>query len=213
MKLIMFTDTERCDFPYYVGRLLSEMTPKVIMIDNSDTQELFRAISNQIEGNDDEGQDIIERRGVTYLRDVAYSPDFFESFDYVIIHMGSNYNYEYIENADVIFAMPDYRPDSLANVPMLPEKTEYIFRDKAGKLNERSAAAIIGASAEQIVGSLEYDYNDYSQYISLLYNGRQSTRGLSENTMQALSYVIAKITGKSEKDILKEIKKERKSKA
>lgn len=212
MKLVTFMNSERCDFVYYIGRIISEMTSSVIIIDNSETHELFRAVLNPVDEEDNE-QDMIVRRNITYLKDIAFSPEFFPSFDYILVHQGANYDGEYIENSNEIFSMPDFRPDVLRDVPELPDRTIYILRDNAGKVNLASAAQMMDILPEKIVGTLDYDAEDYAHYISLLYNGRQRLTGLSESMIQALAFSVAKITGKDEKAVIRALKKERKSKS
>ena len=213
MKLITFMNSERCDFVYYLGRILSQLSVNVVLIDNSEQHELFRTIHGLIEDDTEEEEALIERGNVSYLKDIAYSPDFFKSFDYIVVQMGNNYNEEYIEYSDLVFCMPDYRPYSIEDVPGLPETTMYIMRDKAGKVNEKSDAELMGELPEQIVGSIDYDYNDYSAYLALLYNGRQRLKGLSEAMIEALAFVVSKVSEKDEKTVLKALKKERKEKA
>lgn len=212
MKLVSFIGTERCDFVYYLGRILSEISSNVIIIDNSVTHELFRTVLNSLD-EEDENRDMVIRSNITYLRDIAYSPEFFPTFDYIIVQEGNSCDEDYLEYSDHIIAMPDCKPDTLKNMPALPENVEYILRDRAGKVNERSAAAILDIDPERIAGFLEYDAYDYAHYISLLYNGRQKLSGLSEDMIQGLAYITAKVSGKPEKEVLKALKKERRSKA
>ena len=212
MKLVTIMNSERCDFVYYLGRILSQLSVNVILIDNSEKHELFRTIQGLLESDDKEEKSMIERGNVTYLKDVAYSPEFFASFDYIVVLMGNNHDEEYVNQSDLLFSMPDYRPDTLDDIAGLPETAMYIMRDKAGKINEKSAAEIMNILPTQIVGSIDYDYNDYSAYLALLYNGRQRLKGLSQAMIEALAFVVAKASEKDEKDVLKALKKERKEK-
>ena len=211
MKIVSFYGTERCDFVYYLGRILSGISANVIMIDNSVTHELFRTVLNPLD-EEDENRDMVVRSNITYLRDVAYSPEFFPTFDYIVVHEGNSCDEDYLDNSDYIIAMPDCKPDTLKNLPALPEDTEYILRDRAGKVNEKSAAELLGVEADRIAGFLEYDPDDYAHYISLLYNGRQKINGLSSDMIQGLAYITAKVSGKNEKEVIKALKKERRSK-
>lgn len=212
MKLVTIINSERCDFTYYLGRVLSSMSSSVIMIDNSETHELFDTVLNPLTEEDKE-QEMVERGNVTYLKDVGFSPEFFPTFDYIVVHMGNSYDEEFIDNSNDIISMPDCRPSSLKSVPELPDRTEYILRDRAGKINEKSAAALLNVNIDQIAGAIEHDADDYAHYIAFLYNGKQKIRGVSDDMIQALAYVTAKITEQDEKAVLKALKKEKRSKA
>ena len=209
MKMITFVGIERCDFAYHVVRTLALEAPHVVAIDNSYSHELFGAVL--CADTVDEKQEMIVRSNITFLRDIGYSPDFFNSFDYIVVYDGENRREEDLVNASFVFAMPDYRKKSLLSMKGLPENTEYILRDAAGKLNERSAAEIMEVDAGQVIGSLPHDAGDYANYLSLLYNGRQKLKGLSEEYIEGLAYVCGRVMDMDEKQAIQMIKKARKS--
>lgn len=208
MKMITFVGIERCDFVYHVLRVLSLEAPHVVAIDNSYSHDLFKAVL--CSDTTDDHQEMIVRSNITYLRDIGYSPDFFNSFDYIVVYDGENIRQEDIDNASFIFAMPDFRKESLLAMKGLPENTEYILRDAAGKMNERSAAETMGIEAGQVIGSLPHDAGDYGCYLSLMYNGRQKLKGLSEEYIEGLAYVCGRVSDKDEKEAIQMIKKARK---
>ena len=205
MKMITITGIERCDFAYHVAKILKSQAENVICIDNSKSHELIRAVSG---GND---KDNVERGGITFLKDVAYSPDFYNSFDYVVVYDGLRYRKDDTENSSYVFAMPDYRPETMTAMIGLPDHTEYIMRDAAGKVSERTAAQYMQVDEERIVGSLPCDGGDYGCYLSLIYNGRQKLNGLSPEYMDGLAYVCARVLEINEKQAMAMLKKVRKS--
>ena len=210
MKVITFTGLERCDFAYHTARVLATQADNVIVIDNSRNHEMYEAVSQGPDGEEDNDHMVV-RNNITFLKDVEYSPDFFNSFDYIVMYEGMRYRLKDLEQSSLVFAMPDFLPASLEAMKGLPDNVEYIMRDGAGKLNERSAAEIMEIDPDRIVGTLPYEYNDYSCYLSLIYNGRQKLKGLSPEFTQALAYVCGRAMEIDEKQAIALIKKARKS--
>ncbi len=209
MKVIVFAGTEKCDFCYYVSKILAKSREKVVVIDNSNSKELFTAMRHIEDDNED--LYIAKRSETVYLKDIDYSPKFFEAFDYVIIYMGMAIDYALIKESDVSFMMPDYHPRSLEAMKGIDtDGMEFILRDKAGKLTDKAAAFMMEKNPAQIAGALSFDVHDYACYLALLYNGRQSLAGLSGEYIDALAYAISKITGTTTKKAMAMVKKARK---
>ena len=211
MKLVTIAGTDRCDFAYYLGKILYEVSPKIVCIDNSYTHKLFDSVSGN---GPDSGIFEVKRSDIIYLKDIAYSPEFFEAFDYVLIYQGKNIGAEELLLSDYSVIMPNYEPDSIEMVRSfshmeLPDTMEFIMTDRAGKMTEKSAAALIGIPYEKIVAVIDYDMADYGNYLSLIYNGRQKPVGLSQGYSEALAYVTAKLTDGNIKNAVKLLKKAR----
>ena len=189
MKLIVFSGSERCDVSYFAGRALRATGARVIVIDNSRTKDLFEAICQGVELDYDEFE--FERDGVTYLKDVAYSPEFFEAFDFVIVHEGRSIDKPLHNEADLVYMITDYYPQHLKRIRGLDgANVEYVMLDKVGKINDTSAAELLEAPLDKIIGGLPYDVTDYTCYLSLLYNGSQSFSPLSPEYKMFLSYIL-----------------------
>lgn len=210
MKILTIANSSKCDFAFFMGKILADAYPNVIVIDNSSNHELFNAVLNPVD-EEDKKCEMITRSNVTYLKDVDYSPDFFKTFDYIVVYEGDTVQEGYLKHSDVVVSMPDHKPETLKNIHKMPDNCDFIMRDGVPKININSAAALMDINKERIIGILPYDPEDYSHYLSLLYNGRQHFKGLSDEYMQALTYVTIKLTGENEKTVEKFIKKERKN--
>ncbi len=208
MKILTITNSNKCDFAYYMAKLLADAYPNVIVIDNSSYHELFFAAQN-ITVDEDKDLQVITRGNITYIKDVDYSPKFFKTFDYVIVYEGDVVQKSYLEHSDMLIAMPDCRPFVFKKLLEMPEKCEFIFRDSVVKINKNSLAQLAGIKPEQVTGMIPIDAGDYANYLGILYNGRQHLKGLSDEYVQALQYVLIKLTGEDEKTVEKFIKKER----
>ena len=203
---IVITGTDRCDFAYYLGRTLYEVSPRTIVIDNSDSHQLFNCVF-ALDKQETAGVFSVKRSEITYLRDIDYSPEFFEAFDFVVIYEGKYPDYEELERVDYVLAMPNYEPDSIERAKDLPENAEYIMRDHAGKIADKALPSLLDVDRSRIIGSISYDDRDYERYLELIYNGRQKPIGLSEEMQEALIYTIAKVTDGNEKNAKKILKK------
>jgi len=204
--MIVVTGTNRCDFTYYLGRVLYEVSPRVVIIDNSYSGKLFNSVLGP--NSEDVGLAFnVKRSDITYLKDVAYSPEFFEAFDFVVIYEGETPDFEEIDKADYALAMPNYEPENIEKVKDMPENTEYIMRDHAGKIADKALFALLDTSKDRIIGSIEYSDADYAKYLGLIYNGKQKPAGVSEGMRDALVYTVAKLTDGNEKMAAKYFKK------
>lgn len=203
-KVISFSGLERCDFAYYIAKTLAAKA-NVLVIDNSYNADLFDAVDCFIENF------AVQKGSITFIKNVAFSRELFDQFDYVVIYQGMNIDKKSMYESDFSFILPDYTPYSLKQFSELEEdllnKSEIIMRDKvSGKINEKTVLEFLKISKDNLIGFIPYDEKDYSYYISLAYNGRQKIQGLSPNYVDALAYVITKVmdvTTKDAKTILK----------
>lgn len=205
MKLAVVTGSGRCDFVYYLGKILS-LEKSTIVIDNSKGHELMKAVSQ----NDHPG-DHLQRGGVNYLCDIAYSAEFYNKFDEVLVYDGEAYgdDRENLEKASLILVMPDTRPDSLKSVRgKFPEETaEYILRDTCGRLTKKAAAKLLDIPEETLVGGIPLSDTDYAAYLSLLYDGRVKLSKASPEMKEALEYAAGRILEMEEKQAAQLMKK------
>ena len=209
MKILTITNSNKCDFAFFMGKVLADAYPNVIVIDNSTSHELFNAVLNPI-NDEDRKLEMVTRGKITYLKDIDYSPDFFKTFEYIVVYEGDTVQEGYLKHSDVLISMPDCKPTTLKNLYEMPENCEFILRDTVNKLSMNSVAQLANIRVKQIAGSLPYDPDDYAHYLSLLYNGRQRLKGLSDEYIQALTYVLIRITDENERKVEKYMKKERK---
>ena len=206
MKLIVITGEERCDFSYYAAMLLHTASEKTVVIDNSLDKELFRSVQRAENMQVSTGKATVN--GVTFLKDIAYSPEFFSAFDYVVIFQGENYDREIAELADTVYLMPDYKPSSIERSKnRITDNTVVVLHDKAGKITDKAVAEMLQIPHEKVLGGIPINEQDYNCYLSLLYNGKQGLKGLSNDYLEPLMYLFATATGKAYKDGKKAVRK------
>lgn len=219
MKLISFIGEERADFAYYVAVILKNTGKRVLVLDNSISGDLFTAVARN---NPDA---MMERthsvQNLVFVRCAAYQAESFSKFDYVICYAGNSYIEDTICKSDLVCFMPDYRPVSLnrgrdllcslleqAGMEAAEGKYFIIMRDLVSdKITDLAIAELMQTDTERIIGHIADDPGDYAKYITFLYNGRQTIKGLSSDYMGALNYVIGRITNENEKMIRKIMKK------
>ena len=208
MKTITIAGIEKCDFCYYVARTLATRSNLVLVVDNSINKELFRCMEQGMAKDEDDNY-VAKKGEILYLKDIAFSQDFFAAFEYVLIYQGMNFDKEIMEKTDLIFILPDFKPETLGKSSDMPEKAEYLLRDRAGKMTEKAAATIIGISANRIIGSVDADADDYGCYLALLCNGRQRPGSVTNGYKEMIAYTAARIMDIPVKEAMKSVKKAR----
>lgn len=206
MKVIVIAGIERGDFPFYASMYLHTVSEKTICIDNSKRGELFNAVSRDLKT----GNNKAVMNNVTFLRNVAYSPDFFTAFDFIIIYQGENFDPMTIIRADRLYVMPDYKPASIERAKeIITDNAVVIMHDKAGKISDRALAALLNTDESKVLGGIPYNENDYNCYLSFLYNGSQRLNSLSREYIESLIYLYCDATGRTIKEAQKALKKVR----
>lgn len=192
-KIYTFAGQERGDFVFYLANILSTRTPAVLVIDNSNTYDLFLPVV----GHNEESNSF-DKGNITFLKNAAYSESLYEQYDFVLIYQGERFDAEEMKISEHIYFMPDFLPRSLRNMEKFGivnyENSSVIMRDQtSSKISSRSAAQFLNVPFDRIRGSIPFDFKDYSLYISFSYNGHQSIKNLSPSYAEALMYVIYEI--------------------
>ncbi len=109
MKLIAMVGSFRLSVPYYLGKVLTNLKEKTLVIDNTDGNYLFNTLKH------DKADDFIKRNNTIVLKNRLYNEEWFNKFDYVIVLYGTEKTaYEPIvfEKCDCLIALTDYERNS-----------------------------------------------------------------------------------------------------
>lgn len=198
-RKIVYAGLERCDFVYHLTNILSLVSGKIIVVDTSLSQDMFKSVCS------DEYADIYEWRNIIFLRNVE---DFWSSSelvdtDYVIEYVGMGDHEKVADFGDeekMILCMPDYTrmgiEKAYETVARENGNTIYILRDYCTKkMTLKSLAIAFGISKEDIAGFIPLNTQDITAYISLTHNRHQNIKGLSDEMIDAITFVSTKILG------------------
>lgn len=206
-----FCGIEKCDIIFYLSEIYRILNRHVLVIDNSYSQDLYKAVS------DGTAADVTERGFVVYTHDVSFGKKALKKFDVVIFYEGLNPEEINIINSDHVFLMPDYSESSIRQLREALDglgvsgdehrRWMLILRDKVTKkIRDRHVREMINPDC-MLVGTIAYDRTDYARYINLTHNGRQNVRGISRDMADALTYMLSVIEGISVSSAAKIIKK------
>lgn len=193
-KVISFCGEERGAFVYYTAVILAKAGRKVLVMDNSGSNDIYKAVSDY-----SEDAAYVVRQNITYVKNMRFQRSENPFYDCILIWHGMSIDEQELAKSDYVFAMPTYSPISLTSVnDMISDKsriTAIYMRDAtdANKVSNEDIAKFFGVEPDIIVCSMEYDQKDYENYISFIYNGRQTFSNLSPNYNAALKYTVAKI--------------------
>jgi len=215
MKLISFIGTERGDFSYYMSQILKNKNKTVLILDNSEKGDLYRAVCHNDEAHMQDR--ICEMENMVYARHVEYNAETFDKFDYVLCYSGNSPIDACIRNSSIIYAMPDYTLEELDKLKNqlgcidefdTDKDVFIIMRDMVtDKVTDKAVANYLNTDVGKIAGNIAMEVSDHAKYISFTYNGRQSINGLSADYMSAIIYCVTQITGEDEKNVKKLLKK------
>lgn len=214
-KIVSFVGVGRGDIPYYIHRYLNADGKKVLYIDNTSVKDIYNAIPRM------EGETVGYQKGTTFVKNIRYSESIAEDYHFILVNHGRKMNEEWIEKSDHIFMISNYEQHYLDEVveklnnirEFAPKKfgdeeqdpcIMLVFRDKTNKTkNDTKLMKELGLQdfsfAEKF--TLPYDMKDYSAYLELLSNGRQSIAksDLSQEMLQFLSRSAEKILEKEKR--------------
>jgi len=211
-KVVSFCGVERGSFVYYVAALLSKDGRSVLVVDNSMSNDIFNAVSNNV------NMKYVVKQNITYTKNVKFEPSEDSVFDYVLIWQGMNVREEELKKSNEIILLPDYTPYCLNTLgKKITDKeliTAVFMRDlvPASKIKEKVAASMIGVPAKKILSTMPYDVKDYENYLAFLYNGRQTFASLTPDYNYCLKCVFRIITGQNKKQTDKLFNKTKKAK-
>ncbi len=207
-KLISVTGAERGDYPYFLSRMFEDKKLRVLVIDNSCSQDLFLALHNE-----DEKSDYVERGLTVFMRNKTVEPQktgALEKFDIVIIYHGYHPDYDLIDMSDRLICLTDYLPATIRyiteNIDMEyvnefnKENFYLVYLDKpSGKISEQLIKKELMLTGVENEAMIYFDEGSYNAYINLCYNGTQSLKGLSGEYRSSLKGICAAILGEVKK--------------
>ncbi len=199
-KVISFCGEERGAFVYYIAVILAKAGYATLVIDNSNANDIYKAVSDY-----DESADYVVKQSITYVENMRFHKNDDSFYDYVLIWHGMNVDEKELAQSDHVFVMPTYSPISFMSLNnMIKDKsliTAVYMRDatEATKVTNEDIARYFDIPVEKIVCVMTYDEKDYENYISFIYNGRQTFANLSPNYNAALKYTIACILEETDK--------------
>ena len=199
-RRIVYIGLERCDFIYHLSTILS-LRGNVLVVDNSISGDLFSAVCKN-------GEKTAEWNNITYARNVDVEKSDTSYYEHVIIYAGSEPYSEKLDNATLL-VMPDYTKNGVKLLEKLAatdqtEQTLIIMRDYCTKkLTDKSIATLVGINPKAIVGHLNLSIQDVAAYVTLTHNGHQNIKGVSDNMLEALTYVVSKFFAMDDKKAAK----------
>lgn len=210
MNVTVIAGMERCDITYYIARALAKnfRDKTVLVVDNSISKDLFRAVNGGIE---DDADDSIERNNIAFMRDIKFSEDFYDQFDFVIIYEGMAIDKEEISLATRTFILPEATPVAMDRIKMLIDyqDEDVILRDLTPRAKVKSIASMYGISLDHMIGAIGADSQDYAFYVELLYSGDVKMKNVSPDLRDSLLYILTKVACLNAKEAGKCLKKAR----
>lgn len=184
MKLYSFLGEEREDIVYYIAQSLSNLNKTTLVVDNSQSQSLFKSIRKT------EDAISVELGNTLILSRKKYSANNYEKFDTVLVLHGLNPDQEIIDASDKTFLMLTYLPSSLNALAdemdfslfnqIEVEKKAILYLDKpSGKVAEEYLKKILGIDPVEDETTIGLNEVDISMRHYLQYNGASQIRGLS----------------------------------
>lgn len=198
----------RPDIPYYIGSMIANtFRKKVLIIDNSESAELFEAIP-------DSGTGELKKSGNLYfIKSMAYSEQFMERFDCCICYHGSIPTVTLWKKSSHRLILTGYRPSEteLAAQPyededFLPLKyvsltSDCVFfldhvTDKVKAEKILSDYKLFLQYADKCIPYVEIPMNEQDEIclLSLLYNGSQEAKNAGKDLYSAITGFVAAIT-------------------
>lgn len=199
---IVVRGVEKCDIPYYLTKMLVSNGHKVLFVDNSISKDMYNAVSGYLSGENEDG---ISKGKLVFVKDVNPTTSLEMMFDYIIYYYGFSSDLTYMGNFNYIIS--DYRAHIVEAVRErfynIKDDCLYIIRDRVSdKIKDLTIAHTLNIDIDQIIGTIFFEESDYSNYISLTYNGIQSF-DVSNEMKDAVKYMLMDCTGLSEAEVVK----------
>lgn len=188
-KLIVFAGSENGLFPFLTAVSLKNNDNDVLLIDNSQTHDIFMAVPKL--------GDIGNANEVSVVADRMITPDVFEKFDYVIAYLGYNYEQEYYEQANQFVLLCDYTlvaREFMRNFDPLKKPMRVVFFNRiSNRVSEKSLIDVMKHCDIVTLGeylSLEFTEIDGNAYISFLYEGYRSLSSMTKEYQKAIQTLV-----------------------
>ena len=202
MHLVSFVGLERSDIVFYLAKILQERNTTegyrtVLLVDNSDSKDLFYIVNKKDE------EEVTMKR-ITFQCDMAYDPEYFNQFAFIIVYHGLDVDKEILEQSDMVVCSADYNPNNYKILSGIldgyTKDIQMIYRNWMNKkIKENLIENEIGIPNEQVEmrSIIKASLQDQNAYIQLLHNGNQRVNKseLSELMIETLKYLVEKITG------------------
>lgn len=199
-KIISFFGIERGDFVYYLAVTLMKNNYSVAVLDNSRNKDIFNAVSNFYD------TDLVIKQDIAYYKNTFIPQSETSNFDFVLVWQGLNYNHDIMKRSDLVYVLPDYTPGCIHDFNDRVEDKSLIdgviLRDYVDcrKVTDESIFDMLGLSKDdKFIGNIEFDKEDYEDYISFAYEGRQRFSNITANFIHVLEYMITQIADVDEK--------------
>lgn len=209
--VIAYVGTERCDIPYYMGRIAFSMGKSVLFVDNSNKGDLYRALTNGT-GN---------RKDTQYgavVRDCDVTSEEVDAYDVTILYHGQAnirkvdmpydvmVDYLYVASEVNAIEVEDAK-NALECTGVKDVPTTFIAREcVTEKFTPQTMATMIGISDETCI-VLPIAESDRSKYDALLNGGSQKCANVSSDMKYLLADYMKNVLEVPEKQTKKMLQK------
>ncbi len=203
--IISFIGMERCDILHYIADAGIKQNKKVLVIDNSYSNDYYSSFATMEDGI------FVEIGDLMVVKNIRFSENLYAKFDYVFVYHGRNLEKESYQCSDLRYVMTNYQPTQIQEL----HKIEFdhslvhhmIFRDKVlKKITEDIVVDEIQITVGEIY-VLPIDMKDYELYLMLSYNSFKKLAGCSQDMYQTILKMGTCIYGIDEKQMKKIMKK------
>ena len=208
-RIISFVGENRGHIAYYLIKLLSACNEPVLLVDNSESNEIFHSI-NRVKG-----MRTATIRNITYVANVTYEEETFDPFTYIVIYYGNSLDGDtsWWDVSDLRLVMTGFDRYEIRRLAKgLPETNctdlYIIFADRySKKIRDEDVLESLYLEPDSIKDKMEltYEPEDLALRIAWEYNGSQKIGALTKNMLGFLEelYQVAVPTNKNFKQVVK----------
>ena len=196
LRIISFAGVKHADIPYYMAKLLAIGRRNVLIVDNSEQHDLYQSIYKKHE------MDIVNVGNITYIKDIAWSPESFEKFEVVIIYHGEEIDRDIWENSTNRFLLMNTDRFDMERVRAgIPEGSApfviLMVDVYYGKIKAKDIPAFLNISDSMVNGieSLPFDEKDAAALEAFQFNGIQRVRDTSDSMKEFLLDIYKHLGG------------------
>lgn len=204
-KIISFIGMEQCDILYYISDYGIKQGKKVLVVDNSFSNDMYKAFTTIEDGV------FVEIGDLMVVKDIQYNENFYSKFDYVFVYHGMNLEKESYEKSDYLYVMTNYMPvqvEKIKEIPLDKDRVHHmIFRDKVlKKITEDYIVETIGIQAGDTY-VLNVEPKDVELYMLIVYDSFRKLVGCSQEMYDMLLKAGMEIYDIEEKQMRKIMRK------
>lgn len=204
-KIISFIGMERCDILHYLVNTGIKQNKKVLVVDNSFSNDYYSSFATMEDGI------FVEIGDLMVVKNIKFSEHLYAKFDYVFVYHGRNLEEESYQRSDMRYVMTNYQPTHIREIHKINFDQSLvhhlIFRDKVLK---KITEDIVVEELELTVGDsyiLPADLKDYELYLLISYNSFKKLLGCSQEMYQTILTMGSNIFEIDEKQMKKIMKK------